>query len=136
MADFGVLIFPTEYSIAPAPLAKAAEARGFESLFFTEHTHIPVSRRTPWPGGAELPREYAHTFDPFVALSNAAAVTRTLRLGTGITLMPQIAMERDDSGIRYIPFAEPVPSRQIGLVWRKTSVRKAVIERVAALVNG
>jgi len=89
MADFGVLIFPTEYSIAPAPLAKAAEARGFESLFFTEHTHIPVSRRTPWPGGAELPREYAHTFDPFVALSNAAAVTRTLRLGTGITLITE-----------------------------------------------
>ncbi|MEZ5559808.1 MAG: LLM class F420-dependent oxidoreductase [Pseudomonadales bacterium] len=89
MTDFGVLIFPTDYGIAPAVLARAAEARGFESLFFTEHTHVPVSRRTPWPGGAELPREYAHTCDPYVALAMAAAVTSTLRLGTGITLITE-----------------------------------------------
>jgi len=89
MADFGVLIFPTEYSIAPAELARAAEARGFESLFVTEHTHIPASRRTPWPGGRELPREYSHTFDPYVALATAAAVTSTIRLGTGITLITE-----------------------------------------------
>ncbi len=89
MADFGVLIFPTEYSIAPAELARAAEARGFESLFVTEHTHIPVSRLTPWPGGRELPREYSHTYDPYVALATAAAVTSTIRLGTGITLITE-----------------------------------------------
>ena len=89
MADFGVLMFPTEYAMPPAVLAEAAEARGFESLFFTEHTHIPVSRRTPWPGGAELPREYSHTYDPFIALSHAAAVTSSIRLGTGITLITE-----------------------------------------------
>lgn len=86
---FGVLIFPTDYAITPAVLAAAVEARGFESLFFTEHTHIPVSRRSPWPGGAELPQEYWHTHDPFVALGMAAAVTRSLKLGTGITLVTE-----------------------------------------------
>jgi probable F420-dependent oxidoreductase len=72
-------------------LARAAEDLGFESLFVPEHTHIPASRRSPWPGGAELPREYSHTLDPFVALSAAAAVTATLKLGTGICLV----IERD-----------------------------------------
>jgi probable F420-dependent oxidoreductase len=84
---YGVCIFPTEYSIRIDELARAAEERGFESLFVTEHTHIPASRRTPFPGGAELPREYSHTLDPFVALTAAAAVTRTLKLGTGICLI-------------------------------------------------
>src|SRR5262249_37839490 len=62
---------------------------GFESLFVCEHTHIPVSRRSPFPGGSELPKRYSHTHDPFVALSFAAAATRTLKLGTGIALVPQ-----------------------------------------------
>ena len=88
---FGVTMFPTDYSIGPAELARAAEEHGFESLFFPEHTHIPTSRRSPWPGGAELPREYSHTLDPFVALGAAAAVTSRLRLGTGICLV----VERD-----------------------------------------
>ncbi len=91
MTDFGVCIFPTDYSIQPVPLARAAEERGFESLFFTEHTHIPTSRRTPWPGGGPLPKEYWHTHDPFVALGAAAAVTSRLKLGTGICLI----VERD-----------------------------------------
>lgn len=89
MADFGVLIFPTSYSIDPGDLAVEVEARGFESLFVTEHTHIPASRATPWPGGRELPREYWSTFDPYIALSMAAARTKTLRLGTGITLVTE-----------------------------------------------
>jgi len=89
MADFGVLMFPTAYSISPRDLARAAEARGFESLFFPEHTHIPASRRSPWPGGAELPRQYWHAHDPYVALATAAAVTRTIKLGTGITLVTE-----------------------------------------------
>jgi len=86
---FGVFMFVTEYSIGPAELAKAAEERGFEWLLLPEHTHIPTSRRTPWPGGAELPEEYRHTMDPFVALAVAAAVTRQLKVGTGVCLVPQ-----------------------------------------------
>ena len=89
MASFGVVIFPTDYAIAPAVLAQALEARGFESLFVPEHTHIPSSRRTPWPGGAPLPKEYWHCHDPFVALATAAAVTKTLKLGTGISLVTE-----------------------------------------------
>lgn len=88
---FGVVMFPTDYSIGPAELARAVEERGFESLFFPEHTHIPTNRRTPWPGGAELPRDYSHTLDPFVALGAAAAVTQSLRIGTGVCLV----IERD-----------------------------------------
>ncbi len=89
MADFGVVIFATDYSVAPAELAKAAEARGFESLFLPEHTHIPASRKTPWPGGKDLPREYWHTHDPLVGLASAAAVTSTIKLGTGIALVTE-----------------------------------------------
>jgi probable F420-dependent oxidoreductase len=89
MTDFGVLMFPTDYAIQPIPLARAAEERGFESLFFPEHTHIPASRLSPWPGGAELPRDYWHSHDPFVALTAAAAVTRDLKLGTGIALVTE-----------------------------------------------
>jgi probable F420-dependent oxidoreductase len=87
----GVCIFATDYAIRIDELAREAEARGFESLFVPEHTHIPVSRRTPFPGGAELPREYSHTFDPFVSLMAAAAATTRLRIGTGICLI----IERD-----------------------------------------
>jgi probable F420-dependent oxidoreductase len=72
-------------------LARAAEEHGFESLFVPEHTHIPASRRSPWPGGGELPMEYAHTYDPFVALATAAAVTERLVIGTGVCLI----VERD-----------------------------------------
>ena len=88
---FGVTIFPTDYSISPVELARAAEERGFESLWFPDHTHVPVSRRTPYPGGGDLPKEYHDTLDPFVALGAAAAVTERLRLGTAIALM----VERD-----------------------------------------
>jgi probable F420-dependent oxidoreductase len=89
MTDFGVLMFPTDYAIAPHILASEAEARGFESIFFPEHTHIPASRKSPWPGGAELPREYWHSHDPFVALTAAAAVTTTIKLATGICLITE-----------------------------------------------
>lgn len=85
----GVFHFPTDYGIGIAELARALEDRGFESLFVCEHTHIPTSRRSPFPGGGELPKRYAHTHDPFVALSFAAAATRRLLLGTGICLVPQ-----------------------------------------------
>jgi len=84
-------MFPTDYAIAPDELARALEERGFESLWLPEHTHIPASRRSPYPGGAELPKEYWHTHDPFIALTAAAMATRTLRLATGICLI----IERD-----------------------------------------
>lgn len=87
----GVSMFATDYAIRTDDLAREAEARGFESLWVPEHTHIPSSRRTPWPGGAELPREYSHSYDPFVALMLAAAVTNTIKVGTGICLV----IERD-----------------------------------------
>jgi probable F420-dependent oxidoreductase len=87
--EIGVFYFPVDYGINIAELAVALEQRGFESLFVPEHTHIPLSRRSPFPGGGELPRRYAHTHDPFVALSFAAASTKKLLLGTGICLIPE-----------------------------------------------
>jgi probable F420-dependent oxidoreductase len=87
--DFGITIFPTDYSIALPELAVEAEQRGFESLWVAEHSHIPTSRESPWPGGSELPKMYYDTLDPFVALAAAAAVTRTLKLATGICLVVQ-----------------------------------------------
>ena len=89
--ELGLAILLTDYSIQPARLGSLAEERGFESLFLAEHTHIPVSRETPYPGGDELPREYSHTIDPFVGLTAAAAVTERLKLGTGVCLV----IERD-----------------------------------------
>jgi probable F420-dependent oxidoreductase len=89
--QYALSMFPTEYAIRIDQLARAAEERGFESLWVPEHTHIPASRRTPFPGGTELPMEYSHTLDPFVALGAAAAVTTRLKLGTAICLV----VERD-----------------------------------------
>jgi probable F420-dependent oxidoreductase len=89
---YGLTFFPTDYSIHPAELAAAAEERGFESVWFAEHSHIPVSPATPGPpepGQPGLGREYYSTADPFVAISLAAAATRTLKLATGICLVPQ-----------------------------------------------
>ena len=88
---YGVAMFCTDYSIAAEHLARELETRGFESIWLPEHTHIPASRKSPWPGGPDLPREYWHTLDPFVALGAAAAVTKTIKLGTGICLV----IERD-----------------------------------------
>lgn len=85
--DFGIVIFNTDSSIRPDDLARAAEDRQFESLWFPEHTHIPCSRRSPWPGGPDLPPEYLRTHDLFVALATAAAVTRSIKIGTGICLV-------------------------------------------------
>lgn len=87
--EHGVVTFLTDYGIEPVVLARAAEERGFDALFLTEHTHIPTSRRTPWPGGGELPRRYAHTFDPFVALAAMAVVTERITLGTAVSLVAQ-----------------------------------------------
>ena len=88
---YGIAMFPTDYAIQADALARELEARGFESLWLPEHTHIPASRKSPWPGGPNLPREYWYCYDPFVALTAAAAVTTKLKLGTGICLV----VERD-----------------------------------------
>jgi probable F420-dependent oxidoreductase len=88
---FGLAIFPTAETIQPAAIGRLAESHGFESLWFPEHTHIPVSRDTPYPGGGELPDEYSRIYDPFVALTAAAAATERLIVGTGICLI----VERD-----------------------------------------
>ncbi len=91
MPNFGVQIFPTDKTIQPIELAQAVEERGLDSLFFPEHTHIPVSRKTPFPGGGDLPEHYWRSHDPFIALMAAAAVTKRIKLGTGICLV----IERD-----------------------------------------
>lgn len=85
----GIMMFPTDYAIDPATLAKEVEDRGFDSLWFPEHSHIPTSRQSPYPGGGDLPRMYIHTYDPFVALTAAAAATSTLKIATGICLVIQ-----------------------------------------------
>ena len=87
----GAGIFATDYAMRPDELARELEQRGYESLWLPEHTHIPASRRSPYPGGGELPKEYWHTHDPFLALTAAAAATKRLRLATGICLI----IERD-----------------------------------------
>jgi probable F420-dependent oxidoreductase len=87
--DFGIIMFATDLSIDPCSLARAVEERGFESLWFPEHTHIPTSRQSPWPGGPNLPEWYRRTLDQFSALSAAAAVTERIKVGTGISLVVQ-----------------------------------------------
>src|SRR5262245_22678006 len=86
---FGASIFFTDYSMAPGDLAHAMEVRGFESLWVAEHSHIPTSRRSPWGGGGELPKQYYDVMDPFVTLTAAAVATKTLKLGTGVCLVNQ-----------------------------------------------
>ena len=89
--DFGVSYFPTDQAIEPAELARMCEERGFESVFVTEHTHIPASRETPYPAGGELPEEYRRIHDPFVALGAIAEATERIKIGTAICLV----IERD-----------------------------------------
>src|SRR6202167_6251589 len=87
--EFGASIFFTDYSISPAELGVALEERGFDSLWAAEHSHIPVPRRTPPPGGGELAKRYYDVMDPFVTLTAAAAATNTLKVATGICLVIQ-----------------------------------------------
>ena len=85
---FGTHIFPTDYSISPGQIAKEAEDRGFESVWFPEHSHMPVDH-TPYPGGGDLPEQYSDTLDLFVAMAAAAAVTERINIGSGVCLIPQ-----------------------------------------------
>jgi probable F420-dependent oxidoreductase len=87
---FGLAYHTSDLAMSPVDLAREAEARGFDSLYLPEHTHIPTSRRTAAPTGeAELPEMYRRTYDPYIALASAASVTKTLRLGTGVALPAQ-----------------------------------------------
>jgi probable F420-dependent oxidoreductase len=85
----GLSTFPTTYAISPVELAREAEARGFDSLWSVEHTHVPASRRTPYPMGGDLPSIYWESFEPFTYLAQAAAVTTSLKVGTGVCLVAQ-----------------------------------------------
>jgi probable F420-dependent oxidoreductase len=87
--QIGAAMFFTDYSMSAAELARACEARGFESVWAPEHSHVPLSRKSPFPSGGELPKQYGDVMDPFVTLSAAAAVTKTIKLGTGVCLVVQ-----------------------------------------------
>ncbi|MGC2202727.1 MAG: LLM class F420-dependent oxidoreductase [Stellaceae bacterium] len=87
--DFGALMFFTDYAIPATELAQALEERGFESVWAPEHSHIPTSRKSPWPGGGELPKVYYEAMDPFVSLTAAAVATKVLKVATGVCLVQQ-----------------------------------------------
>jgi probable F420-dependent oxidoreductase len=87
--NFGALMFFTDYAISAVDLAKALEERGFESVWAPEHSHIPTSRKTPFPGGGDLPKRYYDAMDPFVSLTAAAVATTKLKVGTGVCLVQQ-----------------------------------------------
>ncbi|MFN2485228.1 MAG: LLM class F420-dependent oxidoreductase [Acidimicrobiia bacterium] len=143
--DFGVFIFPTDQTLGPIDAARQAEAAGFESIWFPEHSHIPVSRETPWGGvkGAKpLPDWYWRTLDAFVALAAAAAVTEQIKLGTGITLVAQrdpiwLAKEvasvdflsggRMLFGIGYGWNKEELASHGVDYSERRTLVRESIL---------
>ncbi|MFC5186228.1 LLM class F420-dependent oxidoreductase [Actinomadura harenae] len=120
----GVSTFVTDDGIGPAALGRALEERGFGSLFLAEHTHIPVSRESPWPGGAELPRRYYRTYDPFVALSAAAAVTERLTVATGIALIVQrdpIILAKEVASLDHVSGGRAVLG--VGAGWNREEMR-------------
>ncbi|HEX6469054.1 MAG TPA: LLM class F420-dependent oxidoreductase [Streptosporangiaceae bacterium] len=122
--EFGVSTFITDEGIGPARLGPALEERGFESLFLAEHTHIPVRRQTPWPGGAELPRWYYRTLDPIVALTAAAAVTSRLKVGTGIALVIQrdpITLAKEMASLDVVSGGRAILG--IGAGWNREEMR-------------
>ncbi len=125
--EFGLVIFPTDQAIPPVELAVAAEARGFESLWFPEHSHIPVSRETPWggyKGMPTLPEEYKRTLDQFVALGACASATRHLKLGTGITLVAQrdpVWLAKEVASLDYLSNGRVLFG--IGYGWNREEMR-------------
>ncbi|GAA3951898.1 LLM class F420-dependent oxidoreductase [Actinomadura viridis] len=121
---FGVSTFVTDEGIGPAVLGRALEERGFASLFVAEHTHIPVKRESPWPGGAELPRVYYRTLDPFVALTAAAVVTERLEVGTGIALIVQrdpIVLAKEVASLDLVSGGRAVMG--VGAGWNREEMR-------------
>ncbi|MFI0357989.1 LLM class F420-dependent oxidoreductase [Actinomadura sp. 9N407] len=121
---FGVSTFVTDEGIGPAQLGRALEERGFGSLYVAEHTHIPVKRESPWPGGAELPRKYYRTLDPIVTLTAAAAVTERLEVGTGIALVIQrdpIILAKEIASLDLISGGRAVLG--VGAGWNREEMR-------------
>ncbi len=143
--EIGVIIFPTDKAIQPIPLAKEVESRGFESLWFPEHSHIPSSRETPWGGmknAPPLPEEYWRSHDQFVALAACAAATTKLRVGTGITLVAQrdpiwlakeiasldmISNGRFDFGIGYGWNVEEMRNHKLDFTKRRDILREHIL---------
>ena len=142
--DLGLAMLLTDYSMSPAALGASAEEHGFESLFLAEHTHIPTSRETPYPGGIDLPREYSHIIDPFVGLAAAATATERLKVGTGICLVNQhdpIVTAKEVATLDHISKGRFLFG--VGAGWNKEEMRNHAIdpstrwgemrERVAAM---
>jgi probable F420-dependent oxidoreductase len=122
--QFGVSTFVTDEGIGPAQLGRALEERGFGSLFVAEHTHIPVRRESPWPGGGELPRWYYRTLDPFVTLTAAAMATERLLVGTGIALVVQrdpIIMANEVASLDLVSGGRAVVG--VGAGWNREEMR-------------
>ena len=86
---FATMLYSTDFAMRPDDFAVASESRGFESVWYPEHTHIPAERRTPFPGGGDLPKDYWHMHDPFIALTAAAVATKTIKIGTGVCLITE-----------------------------------------------
>ena len=121
---FGVSTFVTDEGIGPAELGRALEERGFGSLYVAEHTHIPVKRESPWPGGAELPRWYYRTLDPFVVLTAAAVATERLEVGTGIALVIQrdpIVLAKEVASLDRVSGGRAVLG--VGAGWNREEMR-------------
>jgi probable F420-dependent oxidoreductase len=141
---FGVSTFVTDEGIGPAQLGRALEERGFSSLYVAEHTHIPVKRESPWPGGAELPRWYYRTLDPLVILTAAATVTERLEVGTGIALVTQrdpIVLAKEIASLDLVSGGRAVLG--VGAGWNREEMRnhgtdpktrmRLLVERVQAI---
>jgi probable F420-dependent oxidoreductase len=121
---FGVSTFVTDEGIGPAELGRALEERGFGALYVAEHTHIPVKRESPWPGGAELPRWYYRTLDPLVTLTAAAVATERLEVGTGIALVVQrdpIVLAKEVASLDLVSGGRAVLG--VGAGWNREEMR-------------
>lgn len=126
---FGVHLRPTDYGIDPRELAVAVEERGFESFFVSEHSHIPVQTASQWPGGEGMPRFMSHFLDPFVTLGAVAAVTRRVRLGTGIVLAPQrdtIQLAKEAATLDFLSNGRLLLG--IGAGWNEAEMRNHGVE--------
>ena len=120
----GIATFVTDEGIRPDRLGAALEERGFDSLFLAEHSHIPASRESPYPGGGELPRVYYRTLDPFVALTAAAVATRDLIVATGIALVPQrdvIHLANEAASLDTV--SEGRAALGVGVGWNREEMR-------------